>query len=206
MVRMNRQYSATREAMTGKDSWLLILFRSFQTLCIVSRSPFRSISCTLHLKVAKWNAKIQTSAFLHRLDPPTSPREVLYRDPYGLKATRVGEAANPGPSSGENSDDDQLDFAAQLDLEEQYHLDFADSFLPDPEVGFLYAAEEAGEPVHPRPPREAAPGAATPQRPTALKNPAEEGQAEIRPDRCGPAPNFGPPGTPPHGPPLQDHR
>ena len=77
LVRMNRQHSAKREAMTGQDSWLLILpsfFRPFQILCIVSRSPFRSMSCTLPLKVAKWKATIQTSVFAPVGSPDFAPR------------------------------------------------------------------------------------------------------------------------------------
>ena len=125
---------------------------------------------------------------------PGTLREVLYRDPYGFgKATRVGEAANPGPVIDDA--DDAMSFEEQLALEDS-HVDnelvvpVPDDLLPD-------IFDQARESVLPRPPREVAPEVVPPPRPTTLKTPAEDQKQDIRPGRCGPAPDFGPPGTPP---------
>ena len=125
------------------------------------------------LEVAKWTfvCKEQLALALLRVDSCRLIYEVVYRDPY--TATRVGEAANPGPA---NLGADSLTFEDQLALEEQYAIDFADPLLPDLDEYLCRTDEEAGESVHPRPPREVAPEAVPPQRTPTLKTPAEEGE------------------------------
>ena len=125
---------------------------------------------------------------------PGTLREVLYRDPYGFgKATRVGEAANPGPVIDDA--DDAMSFEEQLALEDS-HVDnelvvpVPDDLLPD-------IFDQARESVLPRPPREVAPEAVPPAEADHPQDPGRRSKAGHKAGQVRTSTRFWAPGYPP---------
>ena len=140
-------------------------FRNVKLKFCIVRSLFRSLFGLLLESVVMWIVKVrkplgqQVLASSFVLVIWTGPlREVVYRDPYGFgKATRVGEAANPGPEF-----DDALSFDELLALEDLHVAD--ELFIPEPDDLLTGIVDQAEESVHPRPLREVASEAPPPRR------------------------------------------
>ena len=128
-------------------------------------------------------------------------------------ATRVGEAANPGPVVDEDSDDT---FAQQIELEEEYLQATAAMLADDAHVPFspdmVFGGEDTqapGESVHPRPHfSEVAPGCGYPPPPASHpQDPGKNREERASPGSHGPVAEepvgsgVGSPGIPPPNPP-----
>ena len=191
------------DAMYGSKSWQILfeVFRSSLGLLSIAFVVVAPASCCTEqedsvVRVCSFDLVI--SIFWARSSQGQSP----------WTATRVGEAANPGPVVDADSDDT---FDQQIGLEEEYLQataimttdDAHGPFLPD-EIFYDENEQAPGESVHPRPHfSEVAPGCGYPPPPASHpQDPGKSREERASPGSHGPVAEepvgsgVGPPGFP----------